>query len=137
MSADKEVVIILQCHIVMERCGGYFCERAITHREDAFARYPKQQPLRHVMLTCGGCCGRATQRKICNYLNKLKQKEGIDRSRVVVHLATCITQASYHGPKCPHLDYLRELLARLEIEVRDDTHLSKTAVKRRAKGMYE
>ncbi len=137
MLEDKEVAIILQCHIVTERCGGYFCERALTHREDAFAGYPAAKPLRHVMMSCGGCCGRAAQRKISNYLSKLKQKEGIDRERVVLHLSSCITRSNYHGPKCPHLDYLRELIARLKLDVVDDTHLSKTATRRRAEGLYQ
>lgn len=134
---DKNIVIILQCAIVKERCGGYFCERALTHREGAFSNYPADKHYRHINLTCGGCCGRASLRKISNYLHQLKKKEGIERDRAVVHLSTCMTKPSYHGPKCPHLDYIKELLSRLEMDIVEDTKIGGKAQRKRDEGIYK
>jgi hypothetical protein len=37
---NKDYIAIVQCHIVKERCSGYFCERAFHHRLGGFAVYP-------------------------------------------------------------------------------------------------
>jgi hypothetical protein len=44
---------------------------------------------------------------------------------------------NYHAPKCPHLAYLRELIGKLGVDVRDGTRISKKAEQRRAEGQYE
>ena len=61
----------------------------------------------------------------------------IGRGQIVVHLSSCITKDNYHGPPCPHLDYLRVLIGRLDIEVRDDTAISHKAEERRQAGIYK
>ena len=133
----KDFAIIVTCHIVAERCAGYFCERALHYREDAFAGYPADRPLRYVMLTCGGCCGRALQRKLIHQAGLLERKEQIGKERIVVHLSSCITRSNHHGPRCPHLDYLKELVRRVNIDLREDTHLSRESCERRAAGHYD
>ena len=135
--AEKDFVIIVTCHLVAQRCGGYFCERALHHREDAFRDYPAQHPLRHTMVSCGGCCGRALQRKLTHQAGLLQRKESIGKERIVVHLSSCITRSNHHGPRCPHLDYLKELVARINIDLREDTHLSRKSCERRDAGRYD
>ncbi|HNX35248.1 MAG TPA: CGGC domain-containing protein [Kiritimatiellia bacterium] len=133
---DKTYIVVVQCDIVMERCSGYFCEKAFHERSGGFADYPADRPYRTLYLTCGGCCGRGLHRKLGNLAAKALAKENIDKAQIVVHLSTCITRESYHGPPCPHLDYLKTLIAKLGLELREDTWISKRAAQRRAEGRY-
>ena len=133
---EKDYVAVVQCDIVMERCSGYFCEKALRERTGGFAGYPADKPLRYLMLTCGGCCGRALQRKLVNLCTKLEKHEGIKQDRIVVQFASCITKESHHGPKCPHLDYLKTLVARLNLDLMEDTRISKKSEALRDEGIY-
>ncbi len=96
-TGNKEYVVVVQCHIAMERCSGYGCERAFFERSGGFALYPKEQTCRSLHLTCGGCCGRAVQRKLANLTRRLKKTEGMEKDRIAVQLASCITQNNHHG----------------------------------------
>ncbi len=135
---EKKYIVVVQCHIVKERCSGYFCERAFTHRTGRFSDYPNEQNVRFLPITCGGCCGRAVHRKISDLLKYVKKKEKIDKDEIVVHLSSCITKDNYHGPPCPHKDYLGTMITeKLGLDLREDTTLSKTAQKRREEGQYK
>ena len=133
---DKTYVVIVQCHLVMQRCSGFFCEKAFHERIGGFAGYAKDQPLRAVYMTCGGCCGRALHRKLSNLVRKSEAKDGVGKEQIVVHLSSCITKDNYHGPPCPHLGYLKALIAKLGLDVCEDTWISKRAEQRRADGVY-
>jgi predicted metal-binding protein len=134
--AEKQYIVVLQCHIVKERCPGYQCERAFHGRTGGFAEYPGDRSYRILNMTCGGCCGRATHRKLALLLRSLQKKEGIGRDRVVVQLSSCMTNDNYHAPPCPHLDYLRTLIARFGLDVRDGTVISEKSEQRRQDGTY-
>jgi predicted metal-binding protein len=110
---DKDYVAIVQCHIVKERCSGYNCELAFNERIGGFSVYPKDKTYRVLNLTCGGCCGRAVHRKLSNLIRRIKKQEGISKDRIVVQLSSCITKDSFHSSPCPHLDYLKGLIAKL------------------------
>lgn len=131
----KDYVVVVQCHIVKERCPGYFCEKAFHERIDGFAGYPKDRPMRMLAITCGGCCGRAVHRKLASLVKKIA-KEQIGRERIVVRLASCITHDNYHGPACPHLAYLKEVIGKLNLDIASGTKFSKKAAERRAAGIY-
>jgi predicted metal-binding protein len=133
---DKDYVVVVQCHLVKQRCSGYYCEKAFHERTGGFADYPKDRAYRTLYLTCGGCCGRAVQRKLANLANQIKKREGIDKARIVVQLSSCITKDNHHGPPCPHLDYIRTLIARVALDVREGTVISELAEKRRREGVY-
>lgn len=133
---NKDYVVIVQCHIVKERCPGYNCEIAFHERTGGFSAYPKDRAYRTLHLTCGGCCGRALQRKLSNLTRRIKKQEGIGKDRIVVQLSSCITKDNFHAPPCPHLDYLRELIAKLGLDVCDDTYINETSEKRRQAGLY-
>jgi len=133
---EKDFVVIVQCHIAKERCPGYLCEKAFTERSGGFAEYPAERAYRVLTLTCGGCCGRALHRKLSLFLRTLRKKEGLDRDRVVVQLSSCITKENFHAPPCPHLDYLKALIKRLDLDMAGDTVISATAEKRRQTGAY-
>jgi predicted metal-binding protein len=133
---QKEYIVILQCHIVKERCPGYQCERAFHERTGGFADYPRDKPYRTLGMTCGGCCGRATHRKLTRLLQSLQKKEGIGKDRVVVQLSSCMTNDNYHAPPCPHLDYLKTLIGRIGLDFREGTVLSAKSEQRRQDGTY-
>ena len=102
--SQKEYIVILQCHIVKERCPGYQCERAFHERTGGFADYPRDKSYRTLGMTCGGCCGRATHRKLTRLLRTIAKKEGIGKDGIVVQLSSCMTNDNYHAPPCPHPD---------------------------------
>ncbi len=133
----KDYIVIVQCHLVKQRCSGYVCERAFHHRTGGFADYNVDKHYRTLYMTCGGCCGRALHRKLRHMIRKIKTSEDVDKDRIIVQLSSCITLDSNHGPSCPHLDYLKELIARLGLDVRENTTISKTAEKRRKDGTYK
>ena len=133
---SKDYVVIVQCHIVKERCSGYNCERAFNERTGGFSAYPADKNFRMLNLTCGGCCGRAVHRKLSNLLRRIKKQEGIAKGRIVVQLASCITKDNYHAPPCPHLDYIKTLIARIGLDVCEDTVISEKSQRRRAAGLY-
>ena len=133
---DKDYVAIVQCHIVKERCSGYNCEKAFNERTGGFSAYPKDKAYRTLNLTCGGCCGRAVQRKLSNLTRRIKKAEGIAKDRIVVQLASCLTKDNFHSSPCPHLDYLKSLIAKLGLDMCEDTYIYEKSEKRRTEGLY-
>jgi predicted metal-binding protein len=134
--AKKEYVVILQCHIVKERCPGYLCEKALRERTGGFAGYPKDKPYRYLSLTCGGCCGRATHRKLTQFLRTIAKKEGISKDQVVVQLSSCMCKDNYHSPPCPHLAYIKTLIERIGLDILEGTVISEKSESRRRSGTY-
>jgi predicted metal-binding protein len=132
----KDYVVIVQCHIVKERCSGYNCERAFNERTGGFSAYPAGKKYRVLNLTCGGCCGQAVHRKLSNLLRRIKKAEGIAQDRIVVQLASCVTKDNFHSPPCPHLNYLKALIAKLGLDVCEDTFIYEKSEKRRQAGVY-
>ena len=124
---NKDYIVVVQCDLVKQRCSGYFCEKAFHERTGGFADYPRQKAFRTLYLTCGGCCGRAVGRKLSHLVKKLKSKENVEKDRIVVQLSSCIVTDNYHGPPCPHVDYLKTLIGRLGLDIRDGTQISDKA----------
>jgi predicted metal-binding protein len=133
---QKEYVVVVQCHLVKQRCPGYFCEKAFHERTGGFAPYPKEKPIRMLSVTCGGCCGRPLHRILTLLASKIAKTEGIGKERIVVQLSSCITTDNHHGPACPHLDYLKTLVERAGLDLREHTTISATAERRRREGVY-
>jgi len=134
--AEKDYVVIIQCHIAKERCSGYFCEKAFHDRTGGFAAYARDKPYRVLSMTCGGCCGKSVHRRLTHLVRKLKKYDGMDKGQVVVHLASCMTKDNFHSPRCLFVDYIRELVARVGLACREDTHISPAAEAHRAAGLY-
>ncbi len=126
----------MQCDIVKQRCSGVYCERAFHERSGGFAGLPEDRAYRTLYMTCGGCCGLAVHRKLTHLTRKLKKKDGIKKEQILVQLSSCITNDNYHGPPCPHLGYLRTLIERVGLDVRDGTKVSAKSEERRAAGKY-
>ncbi len=131
-------VIALQCHITRERCSGYACEYAFSNRLGAFSDYGKDVPMRMLSMTCGGCCGKSTHRRLADFLRQIRKKKDVDRASVVVHLASCIASDNYHGPPCPHKEFIRSIVQdKLGLALKEMTVVSDTAQRRRAEGRYK
>lgn len=134
--ASKDYIIVVQCDIVKQRCSGYFCEKSFNERTGGFAGYPGDKTYRVIYMTCGGCCGRAVHRKLAHLARNIKKKEGIEKDKIVVQLSSCITKDNHHAPPCPHLNYMKALFQKLNLDVCEDTEISELSQKRRETGMY-
>jgi predicted metal-binding protein len=134
---NKDYIVVVQCQLVKQRCSGYFCEKAFHERTGGFAQYAKDKAYRVLYLTCGGCCGQPLHRLLNHLVRRIKTKEGVEKERIVVQLSSCITKDNHHSPPCPHLDYLKALVAKLGLDLREDTVISQKAEQRRAEGVYE
>ena len=132
---DYDYIAVVQCHIVKQRCSGYHCEKAFTTRTGGFADLDAERPYRVVQIDCGGCCGKATHRKLTNLIRNAK-KDGIAKDRIAVQLASCMTKDNFHSPPCPHLGYIKELIARAGLACREDTVISEQSEQRRRQGVY-
>ena len=75
-------------------------------------------------------------RKLSLLKRTIQKKEGLDKNRIVVQLASCVSKNNYHGPPCPHLDYLKTLIGKLALDFAADTVISAKAEQRRAAGIY-
>jgi len=134
---EKKYVVVVQCHIVKERCSGCLCEFAFNNRTGGFTDYPKDQNLRFLTLTCGGCCGRAVHRKLSHFIKQVKAKENLKKEDVVVHLSSCISKDNYHGPPCPHINYLKTMICdKLGLDLKEGTKVSDTSEKLQKEGKY-
>jgi predicted metal-binding protein len=134
---DKKYIVVVQCHIVKERCSGYLCEHAFSERSGAFAKYSKDAPTRFISLTCGGCCGRAVHRKLSNLLKQISKKENIKKDEIQVHLSSCISFDSYHGGACPNKEYLTLICDKLGLDCIEGSRISDLTKKRRKDGLYK
>ena len=134
---NVKYVVVVQCHIVKQRCSGYLCEYAFFNRTGAFSIYSENSKLRFLPMTCGGCCGRSVHRKLNNLIRKIKKKEGITKDEIVVHFSSCISLDNFHGSPCPHKEYLETLVKdKLGLKVIHGSRINKVAEKRRNQGVY-
>ncbi len=134
--ADPGIIVFLQCDIAMQRCSGYLCDKSLRERAGAFADLAPEPAIRSIAMTCGGCCGLATHRKLLDLI-KLAKKDGVEKNAIRVHLASCVALDNFHGPQCPHLAYIRNLIHRLGLETADCTYLSANSQRLRNVGVYE
>jgi len=132
-----KLIAIVQCHLVHQRCPGYFCDRAFVYRTGGFEGLDLAEDVRKLSFTCGGCCGRALHRKLSLLKRKALQTDNIGAEEILVKLASCISRDNYHGPACPNMEYLKELILKTGISFSCDTHISKKATAKRAAGIYK
>ncbi len=134
---EKDYLVVIQCDIARQRCSGYFCEKAFHERSGGFAEYPSAKALRTLYLTCGGCCGLAVHRLLSDLIQRIKKAEGVEKDRIAVRLSSCMAKDNYHGPPCPHLDYIKGLIARLGLDVGEGTQIGQKSTRLRQSGVYD
>ena len=89
-------------------------------------------------MTCGGCCGRAVHRKLSNFIKQAAAKEKITKENIIVHLSSCISKDNYHGPPCPNIDYLKNMISgKLGLDIIEGTKISNLSEKLRQEGKYK
>jgi predicted metal-binding protein len=134
--AEKDYIVVVQCETAKQRCSGYQCEKSFHERSGGFAAYPKDRPMRMLAMTCGGCCGKALHRKLTHLVRRAAKDEGMEKGRIVVHLASCITKDNFHSSRCLFVDYLKDLVARAGLECREDSRVYPKSEELRAAGVY-
>ncbi|OOM77467.1 CGGC domain-containing protein [Clostridium sp. BL-8] len=128
-------VVIIQCDITHNRCSGFACTNAFYNRDDVFKNY--DDSTRYISFTCGGCCGKSVAAKLEHLSKKLRSKNNIEKDEVAVHLSSCITTDNYHTDRCPHIDYIKSIIAKKGYKnIIDGSYISKNAEKKRAEGIY-
>ena len=135
--SEPRVIGIIQCDFAKERCSGFACINSFHERIDAFESYPSGNGMMAVPFNCGGCPGRRIGRSVENLLRRAKKKAGVERDEVVIHLSSCMVTDNAHYPPCPHLGYIRKILERKGVKVREGSYRSNTAERRRGEGEYE
>ena len=135
--SEKDYLVVIQCDIARERCSGYFCEKALHERSGGFAGYPKEKSYRTLYLTCGGCCGLAVHRLLTDFVRRIKKAEGIEKDRIAVQLSSCMAKDNFHGPPCPHLEYIKGLIARIGLDIAEGTQIVEQSQQRRQAGVYD
>lgn len=132
----EKYVVIIQCEIAHNRCSGFACTNAFYGKTGKFETYGDD--VKYISFTCGGCCGKGVAAKIEHFANKLKTKTDIQKEEVVVHLASCMVTDNHHYDRCPHVEYIKEILHKKGFEnIVEGSYISGVATKLREKGVYK
>ena len=127
-------VAVIQCAVAHERCTGSFCAQSFANRTHYFAGYG-EAAIYYIPFGCGGCPGRRVSR-LAAQLSKTMQKAGVAKDEIAVHLASCVVTDNGHYPPCPHLADMKKMLARKGLHVVEGSHVSPSAERKRAAGLY-
>lgn len=134
---NTRIVLVVQCAQVTDQvCPGCLCEHAFTARTGGFTRYHGMENIRYNAFSCGGCPGRPVLRKLINYKRNLKKRENLSPDVVTVHLSSCITKSNHHGPRCPHIDYIKRQVGETGFRCVEDSRISAKSEEHRQAGRY-
>lgn len=132
---ETKYVIIIQCEIAHRRCSGFACTQSFYEKEDTFKNY--KDDVKYISFTCGGCCGKGIAAKLEHFSKKNKKINNISKDEVVVHLASCMTTDNHHYDRCPHAEYIKNLVLKKGYKnIIEGSYFSKNASKKREKGIY-
>ena len=79
----------------------------------------------------------AVHRLLSDLIQRIKKAEGVEKDRIAVRLSSCMAKDNYHGPPCPHLDYIKGLIARLGLDVGEGTQIGQKSTRLRQSGVYD
>ncbi len=113
------------------------CEKALHERTGGFSGYPADRTYRTIYLTCGGCCGPRGPPQARPSRPPAQETREHRPFRGRSPLASCITKDNYHGPRGPHFDYLKDMIGRLGLDLREDTSISVKSEAKREAGIYK
>ena len=132
---NTKYVVIIQCDIAHKRCSGFACTNAYYNRDELFKNYDDNT--RYISFTCGGCCGKTIASKLEHFSKKLKAKNNIDKKDVVIHLSSCMVTDNYHYDRCPHIEYIKNIIAKKGYKnLVEGSYISKGAANKREQGQY-
>lgn len=101
-------VVIIQCEIAQRRCSGFACTNAFYDRKGKFKDY--NEDVKYISFTCGGCCGKGVSSKLEHLCKKMISKKNIKPEEIKVHLSTCMVTDNHHYDRCPHIDYIKNII---------------------------
>lgn len=132
---NKKFVVIIQCELVHKKCSGFACTDSFYNRDEMFKSY--KENTRYISFTCGGCCGKLVSGKLSHFSKKILKKTDYKKDEVIVHLASCMTSDNYHSDRCPHIDYIKDIIFKRGYDFLEGTYISKNAEIKREKGIYK
>ena len=132
-----KLVVIIQCAIAKRRCSGFYCMDCFYKRKGGFTDYPKEKNIQYMMFECGGCCGKEISSLLGHLSRKLKEDDEIKRDEVAIHLASCMVTDNHHYDRCPHIDYIKQLIDKQGYKnVIEGTLFATISEKKRKSGEY-
>lgn len=133
---EKKYVVIIQCDIAHNRCSGFNCTQSFYNRENLFENYGKN--IQYISFTCGGCCGKGISVKLEHLSKRLKKHADIKKEEVIVHLASCMSTDNYHYDRCPHIDYIKNIVQKKGYtDIIEGSYISKGASQKRKAEVYK
>ena len=132
---NKKFVVIIQCELVHKKCSGFACTDSFYNRDEMFKSY--KENTKYISFTCGGCCGKLVSGKLSHFSKKILKKTDYKKDEVIVHLASCMTSDNYHSDRCPHIDYIKDIIVKRGYDFLEGTYISKNAEIKREKGIYK
>ncbi|MBP2627991.1 MAG: hypothetical protein H6Q68_2702 [Firmicutes bacterium] len=132
----EKYILIIQCDIAHNRCSGFACTNSFYERSGAFEKYGEN--IKYISFTCGGCCGKSVAAKIEHFTRKLTLKTDILKDEVIIHLASCMVTDNAHYDRCPHVDFIKRILAKKGFtNVVEGSYISGGASRKREMGIYK
>ncbi|WP_462424982.1 CGGC domain-containing protein [Fusobacterium sp. THCT13E1] len=133
-----KLIVIIQCEIAKRRCSGFYCMDSFYKRNRAFSIYSKEENIQYMMFECGGCCGKEILSLLGHLSRKLKEEDIIKKEETVIHLASCMVTDNHHYDRCPHIDYIKNIIKKQGYRnVIEGTLLAKVSEKKRELGIYK
>ena len=132
---NKKFVVIIQCELVHKKCSGFACTDSFYNRDEMFKSY--KENTKYISFTCGGCCGKLVSGKLSHFSKKILKKTDYKKDEVIVHLASCMTNDNYHSDRCPHIDYIKDIIVKRGYDFLEGTYISKNSEIKREKGIYK
>lgn len=130
------LVVIIQCQLAHNRCSGFACTNSFYERTGKFESY--EADTRYISFTCGGCCGKGVAAKMEHLLKKLRTKTDLTPADVRIHLSSCMVTDNHHYDRCPHLDYIKQILAKKGFtDVVEGSYISRNSTRLRAECVYK
>lgn len=133
---ETKYVVIIQCEIAQRRCSGFACTNAFYDKTGKFEEY--DDSVNYISFTCGGCCGKGVSSKLEHLCGKMISKKGIKREEIKVHLSTCMVSDNHHYDRCPHIDYIKNIInKRGFIDIVEGSFIDNVSEKKREKKEYK
>ncbi|MCT4605633.1 MAG: CGGC domain-containing protein [Marinisporobacter sp.] len=132
---DEKYIVIIQCDIAHRRCSGFACTNTFYNKEGMFEKY--EENTKYISFTCGGCCGKGVAAKLEHFARRCKKDNNINKDEVVIHLASCMVTDNHHYDRCPHVDYIKNIILKKGYKnIIEGSSLSKNATRKREQGIY-
>jgi predicted metal-binding protein len=132
---NTKYIVIIQCDISLRRCSGFACTNAFYNKDEVFKIY--DDSTKYISFSCGGCCGKGVASKLEHFSKKLKSKCDINKDEVTVHLSSCMVSDNYHSDRCPHVDYIKNIVSKKGYKnIVEGSYISNNAKRKREEGIY-